>query len=74
MISRTSNASIFITGAGGGIGTATARLFASKGWHVGGCDLGTAAVEALAAAIGRERFTPYVADVRDRSAVARRDR
>ncbi|MBK7903908.1 MAG: SDR family NAD(P)-dependent oxidoreductase [Proteobacteria bacterium] len=71
MTSRTANASIFITGVGGGIGTATARLFASKGWHVGGCDLSTAAVESLSAAIGRERFTPYVTDVRDRSAVAR---
>ena len=71
MTNRTMNGSIFITGAGGGIGTATARFFAAQGWHVGGCDLGTAAVESLAAAIGRERFTPYVADVRDRAAVAR---
>jgi NADP-dependent 3-hydroxy acid dehydrogenase YdfG len=62
---------IFITGVGGGIGTATARLFAAKGWHVGGCDLSMAAVESLAAALGRERFTPYVADVRDRAAVER---
>ncbi len=31
--------SIFITGAGSGIGRATAALFASKGWKVGGCDL-----------------------------------
>jgi len=71
MTNRTMNGSIFITGAGGGIGTATARFFAAQGWHVGGCDLGTAAVESLAAAIGRDRFTPYVADVRDRAAVAR---
>ncbi len=70
MTSRTASASIFITGVGGGIGSATARLFASKGWHVGGCDLGTTAVESLAAAIGHERFTPYVADVRDRASVA----
>ncbi len=71
MTSPTASASIFITGAGGGIGAATARLFASKGWHVGGCDLSTAVIESLADAIGRERFTPYVADVRDRAAVAR---
>ena len=71
MTSRTVNGSIFITGAGGGIGTATARLFAAKGWHVGGCDLDTAAVASLNAAIGPEGFTPYVADVRDRAAVAR---
>jgi NADP-dependent 3-hydroxy acid dehydrogenase YdfG len=71
MTSRTTNGSIFITGAGGGIGTATARFFASQGWQVGGCDLSMAAVESLADAIGRERFTPYVADVRDRASVAR---
>ena len=71
MTSRTASASIFITGVGGGIGTATARFFASKGWHVGGCDLGSAVIESLADALGRERFTPYVADVRDRAAVAR---
>ena len=62
---------LFITGVGGGIGTATARHFVSKGWHVGGCDLSAGAVESLADAIGRERFTPYVADVRDRAAVER---
>ena len=64
------NGSIFITGAGGGIGSATARRFAAEGWHVGGCDLRPEPVNALADAIGRERFTPYVADVRDRAAVA----
>ena len=71
MTNRTMTRSIFITGVGGGIGTATAQLFAAKGWRVGGCDLSTAVVESLADAVGRERFTPYVADVRDRAAVAR---
>ena len=66
MTSRTMNGSIFITGAGGGIGTATARLFAAKGWYVGGCDLSLAS---LAQEIGHERFTPYVADVRDRASL-----
>ena len=70
MTNRTMTRSIFITGVGGGIGTATAQLFAAKGWRVGGCDLSTAVVESLADAVGRERFTPYVADVRDRAAVA----
>jgi NADP-dependent 3-hydroxy acid dehydrogenase YdfG len=70
MNSRTMNKSIFITGAGGGIGSATARLFAAEGWHVGGCDLRPELVNALADAIGRERFTPYVADVRDRASLA----
>lgn len=71
MTNRTMTRSIFITGVGGGIGLATAQLFAAKGWRVGGCDLSTAVVESLADAVGRERFTPYVADVRDRAAVAR---
>lgn len=71
MTSRNTNGCIFITGAGGGIGSATARRFAAEGWHVGGCDLRPEVVNALADAIGRERFTPYVADVRDRAAVAR---
>jgi NAD(P)-dependent dehydrogenase (short-subunit alcohol dehydrogenase family) len=38
--------SIFITGAASGIGLATARLFAEKGWYVGGGDV---SVERLAA-------------------------
>jgi NADP-dependent 3-hydroxy acid dehydrogenase YdfG len=70
MTSPTATRSIFITGAGGGIGAATARFFAAKGWHVGGCDLSLAALEPLAKAIGHERFTPYVADVRDRASLA----
>jgi len=31
--------SIFITGAGSGIGRATAKLFASLGWFVGAADI-----------------------------------
>lgn len=63
--------SIFITGAAGGIGSATARLFAANGWHVCGCDLRPDAVEALADAIGRDKFTPCVADVRERESLSR---
>lgn len=44
--------SIFITGAGSGIGRATAELFASNGWRIGLADRNVAAVEALAAALG----------------------
>ncbi len=69
-MTRPPSRSIFITGAGGGIGSATARLFAARGWQVGGCDLNLATIEALADAIGREHFTPCVADVRDRAALA----
>jgi len=62
---------IFITGAAAGIGAATARLFVARGWHVGGCDLRPAGIEALADELGHERFTPFVADVRDRESLAR---
>lgn len=60
---------IFITGAGAGIGAATARLFAREGWLVGGSDLHMESLAAVQADLG-ERFVPYVADVRDRAAMA----
>ncbi len=44
-----SRRSIFITGAGSGIGRATARLFAERGWFVGAFDVDEAALERLAA-------------------------
>lgn len=40
---QTSHPTVLITGAGGGIGRATVKLFAEKGWHVVGvdrCDFG----------------------------------
>ncbi len=47
-------ASIFITGAGSGIGRATARHFAERGWFVGLYDLNAGAVEVLAAELDGE--------------------
>ncbi len=47
-----SGASIFITGAGSGIGRATARLFAERGWFVGLYDLNAEAVATLSAELG----------------------
>lgn len=44
--------SILVTGAASGIGLATARLFASRGWFVGGFDVNEAALEALSAELG----------------------
>lgn len=44
--------SIFITGAAAGIGMATARHFATKGWFVGLFDVDEAGVNALAAELG----------------------
>jgi len=61
---------IFITGAGAGIGAATARLFVRNGWRVGACDLNPASLEALRRELGADKLSIHVADVRDHSAVA----
>jgi NADP-dependent 3-hydroxy acid dehydrogenase YdfG len=62
---------IFVTGAGQGIGAATARLFAARGWRVGACEPELARLEALSRELGAGRLAAYAADVRDRAAVAR---
>jgi NADP-dependent 3-hydroxy acid dehydrogenase YdfG len=61
--------SIFITGAGAGIGAETARLFAGRGWRVGASDVNPAALEALAREPGVGIVSTHVVDVRDRDAV-----
>lgn len=61
--------SIFITGAGAGIGVQTARLFASRGWHVGASDVNAAALESFAREFGAGTVSTHVADVRDRGAM-----
>jgi NADP-dependent 3-hydroxy acid dehydrogenase YdfG len=61
--------SIFITGAGAGIGAETARLFASRGWRVGASDVDAAALAALAREIGTASLSTHPADVRDFAAV-----
>jgi NADP-dependent 3-hydroxy acid dehydrogenase YdfG len=63
--------SIFITGAGAGIGAETARLFAHNGWFVGASDVDPAALAALAGELGPERVSAHVADVRDATAIER---
>lgn len=61
--------SIFITGAGAGIGLATARLFADKTWFVGAADRDAAALQALQQELGIERCSIHVADVVDAASV-----
>jgi NADP-dependent 3-hydroxy acid dehydrogenase YdfG len=61
--------SIFITGAGAGIGEATVRLFAGRGWRVGAADVDAARLAALQRALGTERIATYVVDVRDFAAI-----
>lgn len=58
---------IFITGAASGIGLATAKLFASKGWFVGLTDINQAGLKTALADIGEDNGASYVLDVRDRA-------
>ena len=59
---------IFITGGGSGIGRATARLFASRGWRVGVADVNEGGLAETIAMIGGGMAQRYVMDVRDRDA------
>jgi len=63
------NKTIFITGAAAGIGAATARLFASRGWQVGASDIHAGHLQGLQQQLGAERCRTFVADVRDRDAM-----
>lgn len=56
---------IFITGATAGIGKATALLFANKGWRVGIAARNAEKLQALAAELGPDNCSWYVADVAD---------
>jgi NAD(P)-dependent dehydrogenase (short-subunit alcohol dehydrogenase family) len=59
---------VFITGAGSGIGRAAAERFAAEGWRVVAADVNPDALEALRAAIG-PRHLYRVLDVSDAAAV-----
>jgi NAD(P)-dependent dehydrogenase (short-subunit alcohol dehydrogenase family) len=60
---------IFITGAGAGIGRATAELFAERGWFVGLADRDTAAVQTLAEKLGAQRASAHPLDVSNYASV-----
>ena len=60
--------SIFITGAASGIGRATAKLFAEKGWFVGGYDRNADGLKTLEQEIGAENCITGVLDVTDKAA------
>ncbi len=66
-----SRKAVFITGAGGGIGAATARRFARAGWLVGVSDRDAGALEAIATELGPERCSAHALDVTDAEAFAR---
>jgi NAD(P)-dependent dehydrogenase (short-subunit alcohol dehydrogenase family) len=59
--------SIFVTGAGSGIGRATAQLFAERGWFVGLFDVNTEGLEETAASLPEGQRISMTFDVRDRS-------
>jgi NADP-dependent 3-hydroxy acid dehydrogenase YdfG len=55
---------LLVTGAASGMGSAAARLFASRAWRVVGLDVDAETLQGLAAGGVLE---PVVADVRDRT-------
>jgi NAD(P)-dependent dehydrogenase (short-subunit alcohol dehydrogenase family) len=63
--------SIFVTGAGSGIGRATAQLFAGRGWFVGLFDVNAQGLEATAAMLPEGQRISMAFDVRDRAGWAR---
>jgi len=56
---------IFITGAGRGIGKSTALLFADKGWFVGLSDINQEELNALADQLGWDNCSKHLMDVRN---------
>ena len=58
---------IFITGAGSGIGRATAELFAKRGWFVGLADISRTGIDETARLIGPDNAFLVTMDVRDRA-------
>ena len=55
----------FITGATAGIGAATARLLASRGWRIVGTGRRQDRLDALTVELGADMFHPLVLDMRD---------
>jgi NAD(P)-dependent dehydrogenase (short-subunit alcohol dehydrogenase family) len=56
---------VFITGGGAGIGAATARLLAARGWRVALLDRDGAVAQRTAAEIGADKALAYTGDVTD---------
>lgn len=67
MTNPTTTKSIFITGAGSGMGRAGAQLFHHRGWRVGAVDRNGAGLSALAAELGGDRLWTRQVDVTDKA-------
>ena len=61
--------SVFITGAGSGMGREGAKLFHAKGWRVGAVDRNEDGLAELSRQLGTERFWTRVVDVTDKAAL-----
>ena len=61
--------SVFITGAGSGMGREGAKLFHAKSWRVGAVDRSADGLATLTQELGAERFWTRVVDVTDRAAL-----
>ncbi|KBZ62078.1 short-chain dehydrogenase/reductase [Mycobacterium [tuberculosis] TKK-01-0051] len=61
--------SVFITGAGSGMGREGAKLFHAKGWRVGAVDRNDAGLAALAGELGTDRLWTRAVDVTDKAAL-----
>jgi NADP-dependent 3-hydroxy acid dehydrogenase YdfG len=59
--------SVFITGAGSGIGRAGAKLFHARGWRVGAVDRNEEGLAELRRELGTERLWTRALDVTDRA-------
>ncbi|MBB4301372.1 NAD(P)-dependent dehydrogenase (short-subunit alcohol dehydrogenase family) [Rhodobium orientis] len=60
---------IVITGAGSGIGLATAELHAARGWHIAAVDRDAAALERMKERLGDASVSLHAADITDEAAV-----
>jgi NAD(P)-dependent dehydrogenase (short-subunit alcohol dehydrogenase family) len=61
--------SVFITGAGSGMGREGAKLFHAKGWRVGAVDRNDDGLAELSRELGSERLWTRVVDVTDKAAL-----
>ncbi|MBI3440026.1 MAG: SDR family oxidoreductase [Proteobacteria bacterium] len=71
MTAQDAQKTIFITGAGSGIGRATAKLFAERGWFVGLFDVNQKGLDETSAMLPEGQRMSVTFDVRDRSGWAR---